>query len=286
MLDFIRLRKNRVHKFKPKVEILSDRGPFVLKTVSHPDELMEALRLRYEVFHREMIGKTREHGIDVDEFDFLCDHLVIIEKKTKKVVGTYRLNCSRFSSHFYSAQEFNLRRVLEKPGVKTELGRACIHKDYRRGLIISLLWRGIAEYMMATQSDVLFGCTSIKTESPRQAALLYHHFARQGLFHSDNWCPPSMKFSMPGLALWIKNLDRPFTKDEESEIEELIPPLAKAYFKAGATFAGEPAYDAEFKCIDFLGILTMDKLNQAMWKKFSSTNTEGPTAGSAESGAM
>ena len=71
MLEYLKLRKNRVHRFQPKVEIESERGPFVLKTVSNSQELRQALELRYQVFHREMIGKTKPQGIDVDSFDSL-----------------------------------------------------------------------------------------------------------------------------------------------------------------------------------------------------------------------
>jgi putative hemolysin len=278
MFDFYKLRQNKIHKFKPKVEILNDKGPFILKTVSTPEELTEALRLRYQVFHREMIGKAKPRGLDVDEFDFDCDHLIIIDKKSNRIVGTYRLNCSLFSQNFYSSQEFNLRRILEQPGTKLELGRACIDKEFRRGIVISMLWRGIAQYMMATQSNLLFGCASIKTESPRQAALLYHYFSREERFEESFLAPPSMKFTMPNLDLWITNLNRPFSPDELSEVEGLIPSLCKSYLNAGAYLGGEPAYDPDFKCIDFLTILPRENLNKALWKKYSSPSTELPLA--------
>ncbi|MEZ0392748.1 MAG: GNAT family N-acetyltransferase [Pseudobdellovibrionaceae bacterium] len=269
MLEFFQIRKNRVHQFRPKVEILNDKGPFILKTVTNSEELIEALRLRYEVFHREMIGKSKPRGIDVDEFDFICDHLIIQEKKTMKIVGTYRLNCSLFSQQFYSANEFNLRRILERPGTKLELGRACIHKDFRRGIVIALLWRGIGEYMNKTNSDVLFGCASIKTESARQAALLYRHFELEERFQENSLCPPTMKYAMPALNLWIQSMKRPLSLEEQSEVTALIPPLCRAYLKAGASLGGEPAYDQEFKCIDFLTILERENLNRALWRKYN-----------------
>jgi putative hemolysin len=278
MFDFYKLRQNKIHKFSPKVEILNDKGPFILKTVSTPEELTEALRLRYQVFHREMIGKNKPNGLDVDEYDFDCDHLIIKDKKSDRIVGTYRLNCSLFSQNFYSHQEFNLRRILEQPGTKLELGRACIHKDFRRGIVISMLWRGIAQYMLATQCSLLFGCASVKTESPRQAALLYHYFLRDERFEESFLAPPSMKFTMPNLDLWITNLDRPFSADEITEAEGLIPSLCKSYLNAGAFLGGEPAYDPEFKCIDFLTILPRENLNKALWKKYSSPSTELPLA--------
>ncbi len=273
MFDFIQIRKNRVHKFQPKVEIRSEKGPYILKTVTTSEELIEALRLRYQVFHREMIGKTKPRGIDVDGYDFVCDHLVIQEKRTQKIIGTYRLNCSLFSNQFYSHQEFNLRRIFEKPGVKLELGRACIEKGSRNGVVIGLLWRGIAEYMAKTNSQLLFGCASIKTENPRQAALLYRHFDQDQRFQESFLCPPTAPYSMPTLDLWIQALRRDLTLEEMAEAEALVPPLCRAYLKAGASLGGEPAYDAEFKCIDFLTILDRENLNRALWRKYDLCRT-------------
>ncbi len=268
------LRLNRIHKFRPKVEIKTEVGPFLLKTVTSVDELKEALKLRYQVFHCEMIGKTKLDGIDVDEYDFSCDHLVIIEKRTQKIVGTYRLNCSLFSSDFYSAREFNLSRILEQPGVKLELGRACIHKDFRRGIVISLLWRGIAEYMAATNAQILFGCASIKTESPREAALLYKHFFEENRYTPEYFAPPTFAYTMPSLSLWIRNLQGPLTEAENKEVANLIPPLCRAYLKIGAFLGGEPAWDDEFRCIDFLTILHREDLNRTLWKKFKLDSEE------------
>jgi len=262
------LRLNRIGKFKPKIEVYSEVGPFLVKTVSTVEELKQALQLRYQIFHREMIGKGKETGVDVDEFDFLCDHLVIVEKKTQKIVGTYRLNCSEFSKEFYSSREFKLDRILSQPGTKLELGRACIHKDYRRGVVISLLWRGIAEYMSVSQAQLLFGCASIKTENPRQAALLYKYFMANGRIVKDYLVFPTKPYTMPNLDLWIQYLQTPLTEAETKEVEELLPPLCRAYLKIGAYIGGEPAWDAEFKCIDFLTILHREDLNRTLWKRY------------------
>lgn len=268
------MRLNRINKFKPKIEVYSEVGPFLVKTVSSVEELKEALALRYQVFHREMIGKTKETGIDVDAFDFHCDHLVIVEKKSKKIVGTYRLNCSEFSREFYSAREFNLSRILQQPGIKLELGRACIHKDYRRGVVISLLWRGIAEYMSTSQAQLLFGCASIKTENPRQAALLYKYFLEKGRIIPEYLAFPTRPYTMPKLDLWIQYFQNPLTEIEVKEVEDMLPPLCRAYLKIGAYIGGEPAWDAEFKCIDFLTILHREDLNRTLWKRYKMDSEE------------
>lgn len=266
--SFYQLRLNRIHKFRPKVEIRSEVGPFVMKTVTDAEELREALSLRFEVFHKEMMGKKVSHGVDVDEFDFDCDHLIIKERRSDRIVGTYRLNCSLFTNNFYSAREFIVSQIIQQPGVKLELGRACIHKDYRRGILISLLWRGIADYMAATDAKFLFGCATIKTDDPRDAALLTRYFEEQGRILSGLRTRPTLAYTMPMLSYFLDEVRGPLTETQRAQAEELLPSLCRAYLKIGAAIGGEPAWDQEFRCIAFLTILQREDLNRTLWKKF------------------
>ncbi|MGZ3772872.1 MAG: GNAT family N-acetyltransferase [Pseudobdellovibrionaceae bacterium] len=265
--SFYQLRMNRIHKFKPKIEIHSEVGPFEIKTVTDIDELKEALSLRYDVFHKEMLGK-KVQGIDVDEFDFNCDHLIIKEKRSKQIIGTYRLNCSLFAEEFYSAKEFLLTKIFQLPGVKLELGRACIHKDHRRGILISLLWRGIAEYMAACEAKFLFGCATVKTDDPRDAAILTRYFEEENRILPTLRTRPTLAYTMPLLNYFLNEINGPLTETQRAQAENLLPPLCRAYLKAGAYIGGEPAWDREFQCIDFLTILQRDDLNRTLWKKF------------------
>ncbi|HRO65988.1 MAG TPA: GNAT family N-acyltransferase [Pseudobdellovibrionaceae bacterium] len=276
-----RLRQNRIHKFRPKVGVRCEIGPYLLKTVSNPKELKTALRLRHEVFYGEMIGSLDGSGFDVDEYDFLCDHLIIVHKKTEALVGTYRLNSSLFSDHFYSAREFNLSRILSQPGNKLELGRACIHKDYRNGFTIALLWKGIAEYMTATDSRILFGCASVKTQNPREAALLYRHFFEEGRLNPNYFSPPTLPYVMPGLDFWVRSYKAALTDEENARVKDLMPPLCRAYMKIGASIGGEPAWDAEFKCIDFLTILRREDINRTLWKRYKLDSGVSPESSSS-----
>lgn len=268
------LRLNRIHKFKPKVVICSDVGPFQIKTVTNVDELKEALALRFDVFHKEMLGKTAPRGVDVDEFDFDCDHLIIKEKRSDRIVGTYRLNCSLFTQNFYSAKEFVMSLVMQQPGIKLELGRACIHRDHRRGILISLLWRGIAEYMAATQAKILFGCATVKTDDPRDAALLTRYFEEEGRIMAGYRTRPTLTFTMPMLSYFMDEVRGPLAETQRAQAEELLPPLCRAYLKAGALIGGEPAWDQEFRCIDFLTILQREDLNRTLWKKLKLDTAE------------
>lgn len=261
-------RSYKLHKFKPKVDVSTEVGPFLLKTVNNQDELRQALELRFQVFHKEMTGSPVEKGLDIDEYDKDCDHLIILDKKTEQVIGTYRLNCSLFSDRFYSEREFEIAPLLKTDGIKTELGRACIHKDYRRGIVISLLWRGIAEYMVATHSQTLLGCASVNTKNPREAALIHRYLIEENRIHPDFQCPPTQEYQMPHFNLWSGFFKAQLTEAEKKEVLGLIPPLFRAYLKIGAYVGGAPAWDEEFQCIDFLTILHKEDLNRSLWKKY------------------
>jgi len=261
------MRVNKVSNFKPKIKIEKRIGNFVYKTVSNNIELRAALELRYDVFHREMLGKTKPYGLDIDSFDATCDHLIIIDTKKNLIVGTYRMNCSLFSDRFYSQNEFMMARILAHPGVKLELGRACIHRDYRRGMVISMLWKGIADYMMATNAEILFGCASVKTENPREAALLYRLFLEDNRIAPQYFAPPTIEFTMANLNFWIPSFQNPLSLEDRSEAEAMIPGLCRSYLNLGAYVAGEPAYDKEFKCIDFLTILKKTDMRKHLWKR-------------------
>lgn len=262
------VRSNNLHNFKPKIEINVEVGYFQIKSVSNIEELKQALELRFEVFHKEMMGKTASQGLDIDEFDFDCDHLIIIDKKENKIIGTYRLRSSLFTDNFYSEHEFMMKTIMERSGNKLELGRACIHKDYRRGIILSLLWKGIADYIAASNSDYLFGCATVMTEDPRQAALLTKYLEEEGHIHPGFRARPTLKYSIPLFGLFKEEFRQPLTEDQKKQARDLWPPLCRAYLNIGAMIGGDPAWDKDFGCIDFLIILRKEDLKQSASKRY------------------
>lgn len=262
------LRLHRIHRFEPKISINQKVGSFRLKTADTLNELKSAFELRYEVFHNEFKGISKKTGWDIDEYDFHCDHLIIIDEKSNTVAGAYRLNSSQFSDRFYSSREFNTTRVLADDGVKIELGRACIKKEYRRGVVISLLWKGIADYMSKSQAQILFGCASFPVRTARQAALLHRYFFEEKKYAPEFFSPPTLAYKMPDFEAWEAHYKRTLTVEERFEAESLIPSLCGIYLKMGAFLGGEPAWDEEFGCLDFLTILQREDLNRSLWHRY------------------
>ena len=246
--------------FQPKIRIQFDKGNFTVKTVENWEELSQVMRLRHEVFHCEFIGKPLPLALDFDRYDPLGDHLVIVDKDTGKIVGTYRLICSKFSNNFYSASEFDLDRFVAEPGIKLELSRACIHKDYRDGVVIALLWRGLVQYIQQSQAAFLFGCASIRSMDVAEVQTVYQYLGSKDFLSTEYGINPVPSYRMPG-----------WKAAEGQGIEAgkaLIPPLLNSYLRAGAKVFGEPALDSAFRCVDLFTVLKMEKLTPIFERRY------------------
>ena len=249
--------------FEPHVKIFVENARYILKTVDRVSELQEVFKLRGSVFSEEYGIEGMSGKLDIDSYDFLSDHLIILDKRDHSVVGTYRLICSTFSSQFYSESEFNLSQFLQIPGVKLELGRACIAKEHRRGAVINLLWRGVVRYAIKTGAEYLFGCSSVKTESPLMARNLMEVLKSKQVYRDAWGIGPRSEYQFQNSI--ESNLD-PQLSEEAIE----IPALFQSYLNAGARVIGEPAHDAEFHCIDFFTVVKLSDLTASYEKRYQS----------------
>jgi putative hemolysin len=122
---------------------------FQVSLARHQDEVREAQRLRWQVFAEEMGARldSPEPGLDIDLYDAHCEHLLVRDPETAEVVGTYRIlspSAAKRVGDYYTETEFDLTRLQHLRGNMVELGRSCVHADYRTGGVITLLWAGFA----------------------------------------------------------------------------------------------------------------------------------------------
>lgn len=224
-----------------------------LSLATTPREVREVQRLRYKVFIEAMGLSSLENkdGLDKDEFDSYCDHLIVRDSKTHKVVGTYRVmspHAARKMGRFYAEQEFDLSRFDNLRGSIAEAGRACIHPDYRSGGVIMLLWAGLAAFMKKEHCDYLIGCASISlADGGHNAAALYHALADTHLAPLEYRVTPHVPFPVV---------------EREAGHRPQVPPLIKGYLRGGAWVCGEPAWDPDFHCADLFLLLPLAKLDR------------------------
>ncbi|NLK50468.1 MAG: GNAT family N-acetyltransferase [Candidatus Cloacimonetes bacterium] len=264
-------RPNRMKNFRAHIPVYLEKRNFIVKTADSTEELRAALRLRHEVFLEELLQRKKKSGFDVDRFDKTCDHLLIIDKRNNMVIGTYRLQSSLHTKRWYTATEFNIKQITKKlPGNKLELGRACVHPDHRNGVTIALLWAGIHAYMTASQTEYLFGCSSINTTDNNDIKGIYHFLREGGYLTKEYRVRPRGKFKVPGFDRYIRKYKNRFPAMEVQVHKDKIPPLLNSYLKAGAKVCGNPALDRNFRCIDFLTLLSVQDIGEVYHRKYKS----------------
>lgn len=220
------------------------------------DDVEAVQRLRYDVFNLELdegLDGSHEIGRDVDVFDTVCHHLLVVDTRDESVVGTYRMQTYDMASNahgLYSAQEFDFsgwpQDVLDDA---VELGRACIAKAHRSLPVLNLLWRGIGTYLRFNACRYLLGCSSLTSQDPREGVAMLRYFADAGLLHPTLRVEPR-----EGYRCAVEGDVEPATRAD-------VPRLMRVYINTGARICGPPALDRAFKTIDFLAFFDVDALD-------------------------
>jgi len=220
--------------------------------------MLEAQKLRYRIFAGELGANlpTRTPGVDQDLYDTYCEHLVVRDENSGAVVGTYRIlspeNARQIGS-YYSENEFDLTRLQHLRPRMVEIGRSCVHADYRTGSTITLLWAGLAKYMLENRYDYLIGCASISMADGGHAAASL--FNRLG----ENMSPIEYRV-FPRCPLPLAAL--------KNDLPAELPPLIKGYLRAGAYVCGDPAWDPDFNTADLPILMPMSRLDGRYAKHF------------------
>lgn len=236
----------------PSIATLAQPRPqLTVALATCAEEVAEAQRLRYQVFVEEMGAQIKgQHGLDVDGFDAFCDHLLVRDETTQQVVGTYRILSPMMAMQaggYYSAGEFDLSRLAPLSDRTVELGRACVHANYRTGGTINMLWAGLAKYMQAHQYEYMIGCASVAMhDGGHMAASLFASLRDEHLSSAEYRV-------FPHHPLPIEALNQTLTVP--------CPPLIKGYLRLGAQICGEPAWDPTFNTADMLVLLPFSRIN-------------------------
>jgi len=214
-------------------------------------EVREAQRLRHRVFADELGARMPlgRYGLDADEFDAYCDHLLVRDRADGPVIGTYRVltpDQAQEAGSLYSDHEFDLTALDPLRPRMAELGRACVDARFRHGGVIVALWGALADYMAERRIDWLLGCCSLPlSPSPTGAAALWKRL------HQSHPAPAPWR-ARPLLPLPLDNADINAAYE--------APPLLMAYLRLGATVLGPPAWDSAFGCADLPLLLRFEDL--------------------------
>jgi putative hemolysin len=242
-----------------KRDVRLEAGNFVARLALTEEERMAAYRLRFVVFNLEMnegLESAYADGYDKDHFDDVCDHLIVQERGTGEIVGTYRMQMGDVAGKYfgyYSEQEFCFTPYEAMRGQIVELGRACIHREHRSSEVLHLLWRGIARYALVNGARYMMGCCSLTSQDAEMGHAVYESL-RNCMVE-----PALLTVATPAYRL-------PAAEIEMTEAR--APKLLRAYLTIGAKICSEPAIDRDFKTIDFLTLLDLQTLHPRVAKRF------------------
>lgn len=241
---------------------VSEKPRFEVTLACTPDALKAAQRLRYEVFVEELGGggDLVDHGnrLERDRFDPFFDHLLLTDKAHDRIVGVYRVmrqDQAVAAGGFYSAGEYDLGPLIQSGRRLLELGRSCLHRDYRGGTAMYYLWNGLASYVAEHKTEVLFGVASFHGTDPQALA------APLSLLHHRHLAPEILRVQAHAQASQPMNIIAEQDLDRRAAMLK-IPSLIKAYLRLGG-FVGEGAFiDHAFNTTDVCLILDTAQMNQ------------------------
>lgn len=231
-----------------------------VELASSEAEVREAQALRYQVFGEELGAKLKgnQAGLDIDEFDAYCQHLLVRDSRSGAVVGCTRILTDRNAERlgrFYSESEFELGAIRGLSGRLLEVGRTCIRAEFRQGSAIAVLWSGLAGFIQIHGFDYLFGCASMPLgEGDIQAAAIMNRLRRQAMVDYDLRVTPRVALRT--------------TQVPDQVLDAPLPALLRAYVRLGAKVCGEPCRDPDFAVADVLMLLDIDQLNPTYARHF------------------
>jgi len=224
------------------------------------DEVRAAQRLRFAIFAGEMGAQlpadAMAAGLDCDRFDAFCDHLLVwaVDRAgtgARQLAGTYRLLTpagARQAGGLYADQEFDLAPLDALRGRMVELGRACVHPDWRSGGVILALWSALGQYMVRHRFDTMVGCASVGLADGGHYASALWQGVRQTHLVQPAWQV------QPRCVLALQ-------EDAAALPVRAMPPLIKGYLRGGARVLGPPSWDPSFHSVDLPIMMRMDELS-------------------------
>jgi putative hemolysin len=182
---------------------------------------------------------------------------MVHDSATGMLVGTYRMQTgyrAKGNLGYYSAQLFDLKPFENIRGEILELGRACVHQDYRNTTALFLLWKGIASYASLCNARYLIGCSSLTSQDQNEGIALYHSLRGKYLVE------PALRTEPHPASSCIQT--------RQLGASPRTPRLFRAYLDISGRLCGPPAIDPEFRTIDFLTVVDLRRIPDRVRSRF------------------
>ena len=264
-------------------QVHAEVGRYRSRLAESVEDRDAACRLRFKVFNIELgegLESSYQTGLDSDQFDLFCEHLLVEDKVSRRIVGTYRMQSGVSAARnlgYYSEQEFGLGPYESLRAGILELGRASIDREHRTPEVLTLLWRGIAQYATDMGLRFLIGCSSLNSKDPAEGWQMYHQL-EQYRVSPEFETAPTLRYACP-IERDGRHPQQPAVQESQSlrtqsDTAVKIPKLLKTYLAIGARIAAPPAWDREFGTIDFLTLLDLKTISPGARHRFLAPLTQ------------
>ena len=226
---------------------------YIVKLLDHnnKDELIELQRLRYDYLLRDFDPSLPEGGLDDDGFDDYTDSILVIDRESGRIAGTYRVATLKTmkGKEFKCEEEFDITNVKNDPDGMVETGRAVVNPDFRDGAVINLLWKGLMDYTLQNNCRYIIGTASLHGTKPEIFDKCTTYIRRNAMNTKMN--------------VFAKKNAFEFADTECGTLQTSdIPNLLKTYLFLGATISVNGYIDYEFNSSDVMIIIDVQNMNQ------------------------
>lgn len=227
---------------------------YQIRFAESESDILAAQKLRKFIFYNQ------ECGSDADRFDAYCEHVLISDTHTDKLVSTLRLRFFKAGeeiSNSYSGQFYDLDNKNFAKHNCGEIGRFCILPGKDHASIVRMALGAITKFVDDHDIEFLFGCSSfegIEFEKHAEALALL----KDNYLAPTDWAPSAKAVEVIEFAKILKD------KVPDVRIAlKTMPPLLRSYLLLGGWVNNHAVIDRELNTMHIFTGLEINQISDA-----------------------
>ena len=221
-------------------------GRYCARFALSKDDLLAAQELRYKCFNL-----SNDKGLDVDEFDSICRHVLVENLENGKLICCYRIMSfpdGKDITRSYSSRFYDLGSIENFPKPMIEVGRFCIDPVTTDHQVVLAAWAALTQLVDENGIEFLFGCSSFEGID-KEKYLHCFAFLREKHIAPEHWLPKVKA------AQVISYSEANCCKVNKKKALLNMPPLLKSYLSMGAWVSDHAVVDYSMKTLHlFTGV--------------------------------
>lgn len=224
-------------------------GRYRVRFSRAPEDRIAAQTLRHQAFVARRDGE-RPEAVEADAHDGACLHALILSADDDALVGCFRLMFLSDGGEVeqsYSAQFYDLSRLVGFAAPMVEIGRFCVRPGLRDPDILRAAWAALTQLVDARGVAMLFGCSSFI------GATVVPHLDALALLRARHLAPPQWRPGVrAGEVISLDDALRGHAVDLQRGLRAM-PPLLRSYLAMGGWVSDHAVID---RALDTIHVFT------------------------------